>query len=96
MALRIGLDPLVQCEKLLPKHVYNVEIRRKNRVRNLGWKQSHTRDSNPGPSLGRPEARPPDQFNHLTRWNGIHRFCRNLASILMCALRTIGVSVCCP
>ncbi len=44
---------------VLPKHVYYVEIRRKNRVRNLVWKQSHTRDSNPGPSLGRPEARPP-------------------------------------
>ncbi len=43
----MGLDPLVQCEKLLSKHVYYVEIRRKNRVRNLGWKQSHIRDSNP-------------------------------------------------
>ncbi len=47
--------------------MYYVEIRRKNRVRNLGWKQSHTRDSNPGPSLGRPEARPRISFNHLTR-----------------------------
>ncbi len=35
-ALRIGLDPLVLCEKLLPKHVYYVEIRRK-KPRQKSW-----------------------------------------------------------